>query len=48
MKSHLRKSKASGSTLRKIERIVAQGSRAVRRSVSAFQRRGMKGGALEN
>lgn len=45
MKSHLRKSKASCSTIRRIERIVRQGSRAVRRSVSAFDRRRMKGGA---
>lgn len=39
MKSHLRASRASGSELRKIERIIAQGSRSVRRQFVAADRR---------
>jgi hypothetical protein len=44
MKSFLRKSKASGSDLRKIEMILRRGSRATRRSVAAKRRLNFQGG----
>lgn len=51
MKSPLRWSKASGSTKRRVEKIVAQGSRTVRRQFVAVERGGLrgflKGGPLE-
>jgi hypothetical protein len=44
MKSHLRFSKASGSTKRKIEMILRRGNRAVRRQFVAARRRDLEGG----
>lgn len=43
MKSHLRFSKASGSTKRKIEMILRRGERTVRRSFVAAKRRELNG-----
>ena len=42
MKSHIRESKASGSTLRRIERIVNQGPRAIRRQFVGASRRTLR------
>jgi hypothetical protein len=42
MKSYLRWSKCSGSTKAKIMKIVSLGDRAVRRSLNASQRRGLR------
>lgn len=42
MKSHLRWSKCSGSTKAKINRIIADGGRAVRRALSADKRRNLR------
>jgi hypothetical protein len=47
MKSFLRKSKASGSTIRRIEKIIRQGPRATRRQFIAARRRTLtEGGTL--
>jgi hypothetical protein len=39
MKTHLRWSRASGSTKRKIEQIIRQGGRATRRALNSSRRR---------
>jgi hypothetical protein len=41
VKSHLRHSKASGSTRQRVERIIRQGTRAAKRALSARQRRAL-------
>jgi len=43
-KSFLRKSKASGSTVRRVEKMVRQGSRRVRRALYPWQRRELERG----
>lgn len=43
MKSHLRFSKANGSTRRLVEKIVARGERALRRQFVAAKRRELPG-----
>ena len=46
-KSALRKSKASGSTKRLVERIVRQGARSVRRKFTAIDRFLLEGGRYD-
>ena len=45
MKSHLRWSKASGSTKRLVENIVRRGGRSARRKFRAVDRQFLKGGS---